>query len=325
METRINVAELLRNCPRGMELDCTMWEEVVFDRIVEGVNYPIHVKKKDGIETLTENGCYHYGSGAKCVIFPKGKTTWEGFVPPVEFKDSGKIHTWTIKDAKDGDVLSINWCKGGDSWEKIIIFKKYHNEGVEGYGNTFKNGELVFHEEVPYFSKTWTKNLHPATKEQCNLLFQKIKEAGYKWDEESKTLEKLIEPRFKVGDRITPKCSKIQYEIMEVTDTHYTLVEVTKKFEYTEPIAEDKNWDLVPDKFDISTLKPYKSEVLYRNTVGGYWKPAFWGAYTHLEGYKGHKFLTTQGFAHYCIPYEGNEHLMGKQADCSDFYKTWEE
>ena len=100
---------------------------------------------------------------------------------------------WTIQDAKDGDVLAMGWLEDKNLWEKIIIFKKYHGQGVEGYGNTFKNWKLAFtDEEVPYYSKTWTCNLHPATKEQRDLLFQKIKEAGgYKWNTETKTLEKL--------------------------------------------------------------------------------------------------------------------------------------
>ena len=25
-----------------------------------------------------------------------------------------------------------------------------------------------------------------------------------------------------------------------------------------------------------------------------------------------------------CIPYEGNEHLLGTSINCDDFYKTWE-
>lgn len=104
------------------------------------------------------------------------------------FNAEQNFHLWTINDAKDGDVLSINWHVSDDSWEKIIIFKKYHNKGVkglfnapcvEGYGNTFKNGELAFNEEVPYYSKTWTCNLHPAAKEQRNFLLQKMKEADY--------------------------------------------------------------------------------------------------------------------------------------------------
>jgi hypothetical protein len=125
----------------------------------------------------------------------------------LKFKDEDKIHLWTIQDAKEGDVLAINWYEGYDYWEKIIIFKKYHNEGanspcVEGYGNTFKNRKLAFHEEVPRFSKTWTSCLEPANKEQRDLLFQTIKEAGYKWNADEKKLEKLIEPKFKVGDKI---------------------------------------------------------------------------------------------------------------------------
>ncbi len=106
--------------------------------------------------------------------------------------DSGKwieardIKLWSIADAKDGDVLAVSWREDKNLWQKIIIFKKYHNEGVkelygmpcvEGYGNTFKNGEVVINEEVPYYSKTWTCTLHPATKEQRELLFSKMEEA----------------------------------------------------------------------------------------------------------------------------------------------------
>ena len=34
-------------------------------------------------------------------------------------------------------------------------------------------------------------NVHPATKEQHDLLFQKMKEAGYEWDAEKKELKKI--------------------------------------------------------------------------------------------------------------------------------------
>ena len=123
----------------------------------------------------------------------------------VSFSNEELIRKWTIQDARDGDVLALSWLEDKNLWEKIIIFKKYHSEGVkglcsmscvEGYGNTFKNGKMAFTEEVPYHSKTWTCNLHPATKEQRDLLFQKIKEAGYKWNTETKTLEKLVESKF---------------------------------------------------------------------------------------------------------------------------------
>ena len=113
---------------------------------------------------------------------------------------------WTIQDAKDGDVLAISWWEDENFWEKIIIFKKYHNEGVkglygmpcvEGYGNTFKNGKIAFTDEkVPHYSKTWTRNLRPATKVQRDVLMKAMNDAGYKWNAETKTLEKLVEPKF---------------------------------------------------------------------------------------------------------------------------------
>ena len=122
-----------------------------------------------------------------------GKGNYNYF--PISKQD--EMHLWDIQDAKDGDVLSLSWLEDKNLCEKIIIFKKYHSDGViglysrpcvEGYGNTFKNGKMIFNEKVPYYSKTWTCNLHPPTKEQRDFLFQKIKEAGYEWDADKKEL-----------------------------------------------------------------------------------------------------------------------------------------
>lgn len=122
-----------------------------------------------------------------------GKGNYNYF--PISKQD--EMHLWDIQDAKDGDVLSLSWLEDKNLCEKIIIFKKYHSDGViglystpcvEGYGNTFKNGKMIFNEKVPYYSKTWTCNLHPSTKEQRDFLFQKIKEDGYEWDADKKEL-----------------------------------------------------------------------------------------------------------------------------------------
>jgi len=121
-----------------------------------------------------------------------------------------KWRLWTIQDAKDGDVLAFDWTQddGTSHWEKIVIFKKYHAKGVkglfnspcvEGYGNTFKNGKLALQEEVPYYSKTWTMTLQPATKEQRDLLFAKMREAGYEWDAGKKELRK-IQPHYDIAN-----------------------------------------------------------------------------------------------------------------------------
>jgi hypothetical protein len=243
-----------------------------------------------------------------------------------KFKDEDKNHLWTIQDAKEGDVLALNWYEGYDYWEKIIIFKKYHNEGanspcVEGYGNTFKNRKLAFHEEVPRFSKTWTSCLEPATKEQRDLLFQTIKEAGYKWNADEKKLEKLIEPKFKVGDSIQSKTDNNDKFTITNIDNDKFYYGCRKRYEFMIPVAKQDNWELAPNKFDITTLKPF-DKVLVRDNDTSIWINAFFGFYDIVTTEK-YEFVASAVHWAQCIPYEGNEHLLGTYEDCDEYYKNW--
>lgn len=138
-----------------------------------------------------------------CYIFTQDGSGFHKFI-------DDHCRLWTPADAKDGDVLAFDWTQddGASHWEKIVIFKKYHAKGVkglinspcvEGYGNTFKNGKLVLQEEVPYYSKTWTATLQPAAKKQRDLLFSKMREAGYEWDAGKKELRK-IQPHYDIAN-----------------------------------------------------------------------------------------------------------------------------
>jgi hypothetical protein len=91
-------------------------------------------------------------------------------------------HLWTIQDAKDGYVLS--W----DDSKCIAIFKNiYDEDSFNSYG--FVGGCTgTFESRMSYHD---IEGAHPATKEQRDLLFQKMKEAGYKWDAEKKELKKI--------------------------------------------------------------------------------------------------------------------------------------
>lgn len=94
----VNVAELLKDCPKGMELDCLLFNNPVTLNNVADIDnecFPITVTSTDGyIEKFNKYGQYYFGSNdAKCIIFPKGKTTWEDFVPPYKFKDGDILAT----------------------------------------------------------------------------------------------------------------------------------------------------------------------------------------------------------------------------------------
>ena len=91
-------------------------------------------------------------------------------------------HLWTIQDAKDGDVLA--W----DDSKCIALFKNiYDEDSFNSYG--FVGGcTCTFESRQSYHD---IEGAHPATKEQRDLLFHKMHEAGYEWDAENKELIKI--------------------------------------------------------------------------------------------------------------------------------------
>lgn len=93
-------------------------------------------------------------------------------------------HLWTIDDAKDGDVLAAQEC--------YVIFKEIKGLNIKCHCTY----HYVFHINTLQ-NKT---AFHPATKEQRDILFAKMKEEGYEWDDDTKKLIKTTIPKFKVGD-----------------------------------------------------------------------------------------------------------------------------
>lgn len=163
--------------------------------------------------------------------------------------------------------------------------------------------------------------LFPSKDNRDWRMFQKLFKNGYKWNEETKALEKLIVPKFKVGDRIKNKYTCEVATIAQVREFDYiatigdTETAIKRTFE--------NHWELTPNKFDISTLKPF-DEVLVRLNNDNVWCCAFSSHINDgLQRYC-YKYVTTAGKSYpQMIPYEGNEHLLGTTKDCDEFYKTW--
>lgn len=147
------------------------------------------------------------------------------------------LRLWTIKDAKAGDVL----CDIAN--KNVLIFNEISDGWVKCLCSVHLNNscclnctELYGREEQCSFT--------PATKEQRDLLFQKMREAGYEWDTEKKELKKVeneIEVPFGVKD------SELKGEIYYIPKGFYAEIDddkvVIKKGE--KPTAwseEDKNF-----------------------------------------------------------------------------------
>ena len=98
MEERklIDLREILRRCPKGMPLDCDLSENVTFVEVLDNAYVRPIVVNIEGFynETLDAFGCFYPYKGGKCVIWPAGRRTWDGFVPPMDFPENnphGKI------------------------------------------------------------------------------------------------------------------------------------------------------------------------------------------------------------------------------------------
>ena len=310
MENKINIAKLLKDCPKGMELDCTMYEDVYFENISDCGQFIycyINYEDRKTSTCFNKYGTYSNLDKSKCVIFPKGRTTWEGFVPPCKFKDGDVIFT-------HANCLKVGL---GNSW--ISIFQEKRNGGVATYVDMSEGGKdyydyIIDDDKALLCMDKDIMCQRLATEEEKQKLFDAIKDNGYKWNPETKTLEKLIEPKFKVGDKIRRKADPIfVFNITNITKDKY---ECGKSFVLR--FANQDEYELVPNKFDINTLKPFEDKVLVRNDESQRWLPAFWG-YKVVDG-----FITTFGWCKYCIPYEGNEFLFKTNNDCDDYFKTWE-
>ena len=114
------------------------------------------------------------------------RTEPKSIITAKEFRE-GFYRLWTIQDAKDGDVLRIR--------NLTFIFQEITNNNVchkdavvaycsyQDYDNSFGvcGPDCITDLEV----------ITPAAQKQHDLLFQKMKEAGYEWDAEKKELKKV--------------------------------------------------------------------------------------------------------------------------------------
>ena len=310
MENKINIAELLKDCPSGMELDCTLLEGLEFDDIIDNEYLPIRCRVKNpnggyNVYNFTKYGCWFTTTFAKCVIFPKGKTTWEGFVPPCRFKD--------------GDIIS------NDRFIAIFhrIDKPYNcvSSNVVYYHCFLNIKHNEFKAKIDY-GIGYIEEYKYATEKEKQKLFDAIKDNGYKWNAETKTLGKLIKPKFKVGNVIQDiDTYKVKITEVNIEDECYEYESMIAKGIGSIDFNEQNNWELVPNKFDINTLKPF-DKVLVRNAKTCVWTCDL---YSHYSSSKPYNFVCTSNAHQQCIPYnDDTKYLLGTTNDCDNYYKNWE-
>ena len=350
----INIAEILKDCPKRTKLYSPIFGEGWLSEVGD---YLIKVYDNNA----NDYNFYHDGSYVKtgeCMLFPsKENRDWNTFQKPFE----------------DGDIIS--------SGSYIAIFHKFGKPKSCEYDKViyyhcwcYQNGkDFKFKKDFGIGRDTEYKF---ATDKEKQKLFDIIKANGYKWNSETKTLEKMIVPKFKVGDKIVKKddptkswyvqgidtyCNSDYYSIItqgQVSNLHFKdqdeweLLVPTHKFKIGDKVKhihtgvychikgysyelkghytsighfiKDDNvdeWEIVPNKFDISTLKPF-DKVLVRDDNNSAWINTFFGFYDTVTNKK-YPFIAGSVNWSQCIPYAGNEHLLGTNNDCDEYYKNW--
>ena len=308
MNKNLNLAEILKNCPKGTKLYSTVFGYVFFKRIDDCAIYPIVISCKNGnVENFTNDGKIIIDYDGECTLFPsKDQRDWNKFSAPW-YKNS---------KFKDGDIVAV-----GKNSELQVFILQIAKNNINGYcyiGYDFKLNKI--------FSAGMYEFDRFATEEEKQKLFNAIKEKGYKWDAKTKTLYK-VEPKFKVGDKIVHVPMKYmggsgtQATISEITNDKYIFTDGS----YTHIINQD-NWELVIDKkekFDPKTLQPF-DRVLVRDYNDDKWVCSI---FSHIEVEDSfHCECILELTCRYCIPYnDDTRHLVGTTDEAPEYYRYWED
>ncbi len=311
METKINIAEILKNKPKGTKLYADAFGELSIEDIyAEGKDeLGITLSSKNGDELLFYNDGKYNIYGEPILVPSKEMRDWEKFA-------------W-----KRGDVL-VN------SRGLKILFDRWANDNYTiFYAKTINLVEDGFLDT----------NLHTlASEKEAKSFIKCIEEKlGGKLNRETLEVEKT-QPEFKDGDIVCISgMGYLAYGIVKSIDNsskkleYYVLNDMsTLKFEdwlsfedkQIQPITETqqiilydalakkgKAWDaenkMVVDLKPKVELKPF-DKVLVRDSKSDKWRVNLFG-YIDKDEY----YHCVYANWVYCIPYAGNEHLLGTTKD----------
>lgn len=135
---KINIAEKLKNCPKGTKLYSSLFGKVELLSVDDDCDFPITVRADEKKEKacFTKEGCYHSCySDAECVLFP-----------------SSKMRDWN-KFFKPGDVL-VHWHHGLG-----VIFKEWIDAYISFKVSIcqLKSGGFAKRDEGVFMSEDFSK------------------------------------------------------------------------------------------------------------------------------------------------------------------------
>lgn len=324
METKINIVEILKDKPKGTKLYSSACGKCKLEEVddksfkISFYNSKFSFMKR-GEGYLDKNGKL-YDDG-ECVVFP-----------------SKEMRDWSKFAWQKGDIL-VN------ANNTHVIFEKFENDTYTTFVGRHIIGKHYFdgddESEYTYIPKGFTLDTKQFSIEKGDAIQTYIsnveKETGGKLN--LKTLE-IEKPEFKDGDIVVAEednyydkvifiatikddiVSKalinVRYEDYEVQYNEYRfgrnrsfrLATDSEKQQLFEALAkENKAWDaekkMIVDLKPKVKFKPFE-KVLVRDSKASKWRANLFSHKNIDEPY-----YCVYASWNYCIPYEGNEHLLG--------------
>ena len=306
----MNIAKILKYCPKGTKLYSLVDGEVTLKDISDPDEYPIKVVTYNGdTKYYTKDGLFFTNRpGGECVLFPsKKQRDWSKFRLPV----------------KDGDIMMTT------NKRAFITNGKIDNDG---YPCAYCGINLHHDFIIGSTTNGWTSSFYiPASEEAKKELFIKMGIAGYTWNAETLELEK-IEPKFKEGDVLINKNTNKLFLftggiINDVIQGYLLFANNTFEF-YGLPISSfklassedrDKVYFTLAKKgykYDKEQHRLIKQEfksfdkVLVRDAPSQKWSINLFSYYDEED--EAYPYVCLNERYSYCIPYEDNEYLVGK-------------
>ena len=207
MNENLNLVEILKDCPKGIKLYSTIFGDVKFNH-VENDTYPIVLDVRKGFKfRVSQDGRYMNDFNGECTLFPsKEQRDWSKFNP----KKNGLVSTCEFKD---GDILSYQNARLS---HRTIYIYRYHKRLNTSYYVALSfdpKKSLMICDKGGLALNGYNDTVRFATKDEKKKLFQTIKDNGYKWNAKTKTLEKLVKPKFdpktlKAFDKVLVRLTK---------------------------------------------------------------------------------------------------------------------
>lgn len=313
METKINIADILKDKPVGLKFYSNTFGYISFNGVHKDKVY--FFSEDTNAHSVKPNGKMY--DGGECIIFPsKEMRDWEKF-------------SW-----KKGDVL-VN-----EDGSVHIIFEEFEDDaytmfsGKYYYSKDGKKAYSYFRECDDVITEEFTLETEDAAKTYIKTIEERL---GGKLNLETLEIEKQLE--FKDGDIVMyGKSAAICRKIYKHTLSFYVSLnemfgllfadEVESSEEYRFATEEEKQqlfdalekegkaWDA--EKKQIVDLKPKCEFKPFDKVLGRNEKDAVWEAelFSHYEEESQYPFCCVGFSRKYCIPYnKETAHLLGTTDD----------